>query len=178
MANPTEAALSPSGRHTPSIGLFERVPVVAGSTVAVLSALVLVGWAFNVPIVASWKAGGILTIPLTALCFVLAGCSLAIAVRPHRSASTEAVQQTLAALVATIAILTLYEYLRGSGSRFNLSLFGNQVDRTPWSPYGPIAMNSAGSLLMYSIALLFIPHDQRKRDLRAQMFATPALFVA
>lgn len=178
MANPTEAALSPSGRHTPSIGFFERVPVVAGSTVAVLSALVLVGWAFNVPIVRSWNTGGIPTIPLTALCFVLAGCSLAIAVRPHRSASTEAVQQTLAALVATIAILTLYEYLRGGESRFDLPFFGNPADKTSWPLYGRIAMNSAGSLLLYSIALLFIPHDQRKRDLRAQIFAAPALFVA
>jgi signal transduction histidine kinase len=117
-------------------------------------------------------------IPLTALCFVLAGSSLIIAMRPRQNAKTEAIQQTLAALVATIAILTFYEYLRGSESGFDLLLFGNRVTQPGWSPPGRIAINSAGSLLLFSLALLFIPHDRRKRDLRAQMFATPALLIA
>src|SRR6202162_4816878 len=104
MANPSGAALSPSGRHSSSIGFFERVPIVAGSAVAGLGVLVFAGWAFNLPIITEWKPGGIPMIPLTALCFVLAGSSLVIAVRPHQSATTEAIQQTLAALVVQIAI--------------------------------------------------------------------------
>ena len=178
MANPTEVALSPSGRHSSSIGFFERVPIVAGSAVAILGALVFAGWAFNLPIVTEWKPGGIPMIPLAALCFVFSGGSLIIAARPRQSATTEAIQQTLAALVATIAILTFYEYIRGGDSRFDLLLFGNRLLQTPWSPPGRIAINSVGSLLLYSLALLFIPHDRRKRDLRAQMFATPALLIA
>ena len=178
MANPTEVALSPSGRRSSSIGFFERVPIVAGTTVALLGVVVFAGWAFNLPIITEWKPGGIPMIPLTALCFVLAGCSLAVAVRPQQTATTEAIQQTLAALVATIAILTFYEYIRGSESGFDLLLFGNRVTQAGWSPPGRIAINSAGSLLLYSFALLFIPHDRRKRDLRAQMFATPALLIA
>ena len=178
MANPSAAALSPSGRHSSSIGFFERVPIVAGSAVALLGVLVFAGWAFNFPIITEWKPGGIPMIPLTALCFVLAGGSLIIAVQPHQSVTTEAIQQTLAALVSTIAILTFYEYLRGSESQFDLLLFGNRVTQTGWSPPGRIAINSAASLLLYSFALLFIPHDRRKRDLRTQMFATPALLIA
>ncbi|HVS60021.1 MAG TPA: HAMP domain-containing sensor histidine kinase [Gemmatimonadaceae bacterium] len=178
MANPTEVALSPSGRHSSSIGFFERVPIVAGTAVAILGALVFAGWAFNLPIVTEWKPGGIPMIPLTALCFVFSGGSLIIAARPRQSATTGAIQQMLAALVATIAILTFYEYIRGGESRFDLLLFGNRLVQTPWSPPGRIAINSAGSLLLYSLALLFIPHDRRKRDLRAQMFATPALLIA
>jgi len=178
MANPSAAALSPSGRHSSSIGFFERVPIVAGSAVALLGVLVFAGWAFNFPIITEWKPGGIPMIPLTALCFVLAGGSLIIAVQPHQSVTAEAIQQTLAALVATIAILTFYEYLRGSESQFDLLLFGNRVTQTGWSPPGRIAINSAASLLLYSFALLFIPHDRRKRDLRTQMFATPALLIA
>jgi signal transduction histidine kinase len=57
-------------------------------------------------------------------------------------------------------------------------LFGSRIQSTPWGPAGRIAINSAASLLLYSLALLSIPHDQRKRDLRAQMFATPAVFIA
>jgi len=178
MANPSEVALSPSGRHSSSIGFFERVPIVAGSAVAGLGVLVFAGWAFDFPIITEWKPGGIPMIPLTALCFVLAGSSLIIAMRPRQNAKTEAIQQTLAALVATIAILTFYEYLRGSESGFDLLLFGNRVTQPGWSPPGRIAINSAGSLLLFSLALLFIPHDRRKRDLRAQMFATPALLIA
>jgi signal transduction histidine kinase len=178
MANPTEIALSPAGRQSSSTGFFERVPIIAGGAVAILGALVLIGWAFNIPVVTQWQPGGIPMIPLTAVCFVLAGLSLILAARPNQTATTEAVQQTLAALVATISILTFYEYLRGSESGFDLLLFGNRVARAGWSPPGRIAINSAASLLLYSLALLFIPHDRRKRDLRAQMFATPALLIA
>src|ERR1700693_2808837 len=126
MANPTEVALSPSGRHSSSIGFFERVPIVAGTAVTLLGVLVFAGWVFNLPIITEWKLGGIPMIPLTALCFMLAGGSLIIAVRPYQSATTEAIQQTLAALVATIAILTFYEYIRGSESGFDLLLFGKR----------------------------------------------------
>ena len=160
------------------IGFFERVPLIAGSVVAILGAIVLAGWALNLPVVTDWQTGGLPMIPLAALCFVFAGGSLTMAVRPHRTATTEAVQQTLAALVATIAILTFYEYLRGSESQFDLLLFGDRLQGRSWYPPGRIAINSAASFLLFGLALLFIPHDQRKRDLRAQMFATPGLLIA
>ncbi len=178
MANPSEVALSPSGRRSSSIGFFERVPIVAGTTVALLGVLVFAGWAFNLPIITEWKPGGIPMIPLTALCFVLAGSSLVVAARPKQTATTEGIQQTLAALVATIATLTFYEYIRGSESGFDLLLFGSRVTQAGWSTPGRIAINGAASLLLYSLALLFVPHDRRQRDLRSQMFATPALLIA
>lgn len=178
MSTPTQVVTSPAGRHSPLIDFFERVPFIAGSAVTIIGALVLAGWALNLPFITEWAAGGIPMIPLTALCFVLAGGSLTMAVRPHRSARTEAIQQTLAALVATIAILTFYEYLRGSASEFDLLLFGDKLRGGPLSPPGRIAVNTAACLLLFALALLSIPHDQRKRDLRAQMFATPGLFIA
>jgi signal transduction histidine kinase len=101
-----------------------------------------------------------------------------MAVRPNRTATTEGIQQTLAALVATIAGLTLYEYLRGSQSGFDLLLFGEKLKGVSNHPPGRISINSAGSLLLFALALLSIPHDRRRHDLRAQMFATPALLIA
>jgi len=178
MANPIEIAPSPSGRHSPSIGFFERLPVVAGGAVAMLGAFVLFGWAVDLPIVMTWTIGGLRMVPLTALCFVLAGGSLAMAVRSNRTSRTEAIQQTLAALVATIAVLTFYEYIRGGESEFDSLLFGNRLGHLPAYASGRIAINSTASFLLYSLALLFIPHDQRKNDLRAQMFATPALLIS
>ncbi len=178
MSTPSHVVTSPAGRHSPLIDFFERVPLIAGSVVTVVGALVLAGWTLNLPIITQLSQGGIPMIPLTALCFVLAGGSLTIAVRPNRTTTTEAVQQTLAAAVATVAILSFYEYLRGGASDFDLLLFGDKVHGGPLSPPGRIAINSAACLLLYSLALLFISHDQRKRDLRAQMFAAPGLLIA
>jgi signal transduction histidine kinase len=57
-------------------------------------------------------------------------------------------------------------------------LFGDKLQQVSYYPPGRIAINTAASLLLLAFALLFIPHDQRKRDLRAQMFATPAILIA
>ena len=100
-----------------------------------------------------------------------------MAVRPNRTPTTEAIQQTLAAAVATIAVLTFYEYIRGGSSAFDLLLFGDRLhDASPTA--GRIAPNSAACLLLFALALLSVPHDQRKHDFRAQMFAAPGLFIA
>jgi two-component system, sensor histidine kinase and response regulator len=158
------------------IGLFEQVPSIAGGTVVILGAFVLAAWALDLSIVTK-ATRGFPMIPLTALCFVLAGGSLITAVRARRNSTTEAIQQTLAALVGTIALITLYEYARDSGSGIDLLLFGDKLVDMPWNPPGRIAINSAATLLLFALALLSIGHDRRNRDLRAQMFATPALLV-
>ncbi len=177
MSTPTQVLTSPAGRHSPLIDFFERVPFMAGAVVAIMGALVLAGWALNLPIVTQMSQGGVPMIPLTALSFALAGGSLTMAVRPNRTPTTEAIQQTLAAAVATIAVLTFYEYIRGGSSAFDLLLFGDRLhDASPTA--GRIAPNTAACLLLFALALLSIPHDQRKHDLRAQMFAAPGLFIA
>jgi two-component system, sensor histidine kinase and response regulator len=178
MSTPTQVVTSPAGRHSPLIDFFERVPFMAGSVVAIMGALVLAGWALDLPIVTQSSQGGVPMIPLTALCFALAGGSLTMAVRPNRTATTEAIQQTLAAAVVTIAILSFYEYIRGGASEFDLLLFGEKLRSESVTPPGRIAVNTAACLLLFALALLVIPHDQRKHDLRAQMFAAPALLIA
>lgn len=179
MSTPTQAGTSQAGRHAPLIDFFERVPFMAGAVVAIMGALVLVGWALNSPIITEWSPqGGVPMIPLTALSFALAGGSLTMAVRPNRTATTEAIQQTLAALVATIAVLSFYEYFQGGTSEFDLLLFGDRLRGGSVSAPGRISINTAACLLLFALALLSIPHDRRRHDFRAQMFATPALFIA
>ncbi len=158
------------------IGVFERVPSIAGGAAVVLGAFVLGGWALDLSIVTK-APRGFPMIPLIALCFVLGGGSLIMAVRPRRSATTEAIQQTFAAFMGTIALITLYEYARHSTSGIDLLLFGDKLVDTPWNPPGRIAINSASTLLLFALALLSLPHDRRHRDYRAQMFATPALLI-
>ena len=178
MSTPTQVVTSPTGRHSPLIDFFERVPFMAGAVVAIMGALVLAGWALNLPIVTQASQGGVPMIPLTALSFALAGGALTMAVRPNRTATTEAIQQTLAAAVATIAILSIYEYLRGGTSGFDLLLFGDKVHSEGAAPPGRIAVNTAACLLFFALALLSIPHDRRRHDFRAQMLAAPGLFIA
>jgi signal transduction histidine kinase len=179
MSTATEVGTSQADRHSPLIDFFERVPFMAGAVVTIMGALVLVGWALHWPIVTEPSPQGVVPmIPLTALSFALAGGALTMAVRPNRTATTEAIQQILAALVATIAVLSFYEYFRGGTSEFDLLLFGDQLRGDALSPPGRIAINTAACLLLFGLALLSIPHDRRKRDFRAQMFATPGLFIA
>ncbi|HEX9085258.1 MAG TPA: hypothetical protein VF836_10995, partial [Gemmatimonadaceae bacterium] len=98
MANPSEIPVSLSGRHSPLIGFFERVPIIAGGAVAILGAAALVGWALNLPSVTTPTTGGYPILPLMAVCFVFAGGALTMAARWHRTATIDAIQQTLAAL--------------------------------------------------------------------------------
>jgi signal transduction histidine kinase len=176
MANPQEAASSQPGTQGPMLGLFERVPSMAGGAVVVLGAFVLAGWALDLRVVTT-AARGFPMIPLAALCFVLGGGSLIMAVRPRRSAVTEAIQQVLAALMGTIAVITIYEYTRASGTGIDLLLFHDKLVNTPWQPPGRISINSAATILLFALALLSLPHDRRQGDIRAQMFALPAMLI-
>src|SRR5687768_11349746 len=152
MSTPTQVVTSPAGLHSPLIHFFERVPVIAGSAVAIVGALVLLGRAVDVPL----RESGIQMHPITALCFVLTGGSLLVAVRSRRTPKTEAVQQTLAAAVATIGILILYEYIRGAGPQLDLWPFGAQARQAPTAPPSRIPINSVACLLLYALALLSI----------------------
>lgn len=176
MANPQQVALSAPGNHSSMMGLFERVPSAAGGAVVILGAFVLLGWALDLSFVTT-AARGFPMIPLAALCFVLGGGSLIMAVRSRRNTTTEAIQQTLAALTAMIALITIYEYTREGGTGIDLLLFGDKLVNMPWQPPGRISINSAVTLLLYSLALLSLPHDRSRRDLRAQFFAIPAMLI-
>ena len=178
MANPSTAAPGPPARHSPLIAFFERVPVIAGITTVALGGLVLIGWSVNAPLLLTPSGDAHPMLPLTAVCFVLTGVSLIVAARSERTTKTEAVQQTLAALAATIAGLTLYEYLRGGESRFDVLLFGNRVRQFLATLVGRMPINTAGAFLFLGLALLSISHDKRKRDFRAQLFVAPGLLIA
>src|SRR6476469_649560 len=178
MANPSTAVPGPPVRHSPLIRVFERIPVIAGVSVVALGVLVLIGWSLNSPAIVTAHGSAYPMLPLAAVCFVLAGLSLIIAAGAQRTTSSEAAQQTLAALVSTIAGLTLYEYLRGGASNFDLLLFGNRVHQVSTSPPGRMALNTAGTFLLMGLGLLSLSHDKRQRDFRAQLFVAPGLVIA
>src|SRR5688500_19642780 len=119
MANPQQTAPSQPDRFSSVRGFFERVSSIAGAAVVVLGAFVLAGWALDLELVTT-AARGFPMLPLTALCFVLGGGSVLMAVRPRRDATTEAIQQALDAPLGQIALVTLYDYARDNGTGVDL----------------------------------------------------------
>ena len=91
--------------------------ILAG-TVAVLGALVLVGWALDAPILKSVLPGLATMKPNTALCFVLGGVALGLRVTPRDSTARWWIARLCAAAVLLIGMATLVEYL----VRVNLGL--------------------------------------------------------
>jgi len=171
------AALGRPDRQSPLIGIFARIPKVAGVTVAVIGVVELLGWAFQTNTQTAASPGVLAMPPLAAASFVIAGISLLLAVGSSRTSVRDGIQQALAALVGTVALITLYEYTGAVGRGIDLLLFNKTLQRSMWDPPGRIAINSAGTLLLFALALLCIARDKRCRDYRTQMFALPGLMI-
>src|SRR2546422_3986 len=116
MANPSAVAFSPSGRHGPLIGFFERVPIIAGSAVAMLGAVAMGGWALNAPLFTTAASGGYPILPLTALFFGLALLSI-----PHDQRKNDLRAQMFATPGLLIALLAILGYLFGVKGMYSLS---------------------------------------------------------
>jgi signal transduction histidine kinase len=91
--------------------------------VAGLGAVVLVGWAFDVPVLKSVVPGLATMKPNSALCFVLAGVGLGLRVVPHDRVTGRRIAQLCGALVLLIGVATLAEYFFHVDLGIDASLF-------------------------------------------------------
>jgi signal transduction histidine kinase len=158
--------------------LARRTPLASAIIVAVIAALVLAGWATDFHVLLVAAPDGIAMIPATAVCFLLAAASLALAERAAESDITRWAQQLVAVIVGLAAVIEFLEYWYESNFGIDLLLFRDSVLAAPWRPAGRIAVNSSAALLLMALGLLSVSHDIKKRDLRSQLFASAGLMIA
>jgi len=133
-----------------TLNCFSRL---AGASAVLVGGVVLLAWYLNIPQILTLLSGLASMKPNTALCFILAGVSLALlagkpAGRPQRVA-----ESCGAALVLFIAILTLLEYVLG----WNLGI-DEVLVRMPFAGQGPaeyrMALGTAFGFLLAGLAML------------------------
>ena len=158
--------------------IARKIPYIAASLVGVLAVIVLGSWATGAQLALSIVPETLPMLPVAAACFLLLALSLGLSEAASRSDLTRWLQQLLALAVAVIAVTEFVEYALERNLGLDLLLFRDRVLAAPFRPPGRIAINSAAALLFESLGLLSLNHDIRTRDWRAQMFASPAIFIA
>lgn len=169
-----------SGPAQPRIvRLFERLPLVAGVTVALAALAALAMWetAASLPGARPY-AGGFVMLPVTCVAFLLAGTSLAIMAQPARARSPRIVAAVLSALVLVIALLEAASWAAGRNLGLDLVLFPEVIRRMPWEPPGRIAINSVVAFLFAGTALIALHADDRDGGSSAQRFALVTAVIA
>ncbi len=155
-----------------------KIPYIAASIVGVLAIAVLGSWSMGTQHTLVIVPETMPMLPAAAVCFLILAVSLGLAEAASKSDLTRWLQQLLALTVALIAITEFVEYALERDVGLDLLLFRDRVIAAQFRPAGRIAINSAAALLLEALALLSLNHDIRKRDWRAQMFASPAIFIA
>jgi signal transduction histidine kinase len=145
------------------------VTSVAAVAVAVIGAVVLVGWATGIEPLTSIIPGRIIMIPNTATGFLLAGVSLWLLRNPiERSRARANVARAAAAVVLVLGVLTFIERVTGANFGIDLLLFADAVRTYPYLPPGQMASNSTVCFTLAGLSLLtldltrwrgFYPHE-------------------
>jgi signal transduction histidine kinase len=89
---------------------YRSLSGAAAGAVAVLGALVLVGWALDVLVLKAVVPGLTTMKPNTALCFLVAGVGLGLRVGLHDRATGRRISQLCGALVLLVGVATLAEF--------------------------------------------------------------------
>jgi signal transduction histidine kinase len=149
----------PARLFTPR-AIASRVPAACALIVFTIGALVLMGWTFNIEELKGFFPGVIVTIPNTAMGFMLAGVALWGRRADHRKNSV--IADGLSVMVLVFGLAMLAERLTSIDLGIDQLLFGAEIRTYPYLPPGRIATNSAICFSLAGFALLTMDRWSRR----------------
>ena len=156
------------------VSRFQSFSQAASVIVMAVGGLVLVGWAFDIPLLKSILPGWISMNPTTALAFIFSGLSL----RLTRTGRIRYLGKGLAVIVALVGGLKLGEYLLGWNLGFDRVLFERQLGPVGPHPPNRMAPNTALNFLLLGLALLLLDKETRRGRRPTEYLALAAVMTA
>ncbi|KAF0108989.1 MAG: histidine kinase [Anaerolineaceae bacterium] len=151
---------------------------VGSAAVILVGCLALMGWIFDITVLKSLLPGAVTMKANTAVCFLLAGASLWLALSNTTDRRIQRLKQACAVIVALIGLLTLSEYLFGWNLGIDQLLFKESAGAVGTSHPGRMAPNTALNFLLIGFGLLFLDWETRAGHYPAQVFIIPAGVIA
>ena len=158
--------------HPRLVHVLLQLARAAAAAVAVMGAVVLLGWALDVPALKSAGVGLATMKPNTAACFVLAGLSLWLQI-PEGGDRRRGIARLLAAVAVLTGVLTLGEHVLGWDLGIDRILLPAGSVASDAAAPGRMAPATAFNVVLVAIALFFL--DARPSVFPAQY---PAMVVA
>ncbi len=163
--------------------LYQRYVIFArfaGLFVVAAGAVMLFGWALDLPWLKSLAPGWTVMKADTALCFILTGISLRLkCIDPPLASDTGItsmqVARSIGAVVALFALLTLIEYLANVKLGIDQLLFTDS-DAPPLNPPGRMAPLTAANFVLLGSVLALCNYKETNRV--CEWFTVLALFAA
>lgn len=149
--------------------LFSKL---SGGFVLLMGLLVLVGWAFDIPLLKSLHPSFVTMKPNTAVGFVLAGTSLLLPSVAGRRTLLRWIEGALPCLILLLGVLTLAQYIFGWSFGIDELLLQEDLNPISTSHPGRMAPTTALSFLLVGIGLL------ANKFSKIQKLREPALIAA
>ena len=136
--------------------LFKRQSIVASVATFFVGTLVLLSWAFDLPLIRTIRPGLLTMKANTAACFVLSAAALFILARESRRGRSRFLGYLCAGIVVTIAALTMVEYFTQSDFHIDQLLFKDRMELASTFSPGRMSPGTATSFLFLGIALVLL----------------------
>lgn len=138
------------------VPLFKRQSIVASVGAFLVSGLVLLNWAFDVPLARSIRSGLLTMKANTAVCFVLAAAALFILGKGLKGNRARLLAYAFGGAVLVLGVVTLLEYVTHSNLNIDQMLFADRSELAATFPPGRMSPATAINFIYLGTALLLL----------------------